>query len=209
MKALLFALVLAAGLGYNYWKSHRPIQVEAPPRVTLDVAADTGAPQQRDLSRQPMFRVNGYTLTGLAEFSMGARVILAKHYSSDREADLSPVDLALAWGPMGDLAVLAALSFSQSGRFYHWRYQGMPPIPHRDIERNSANMHLIPSSRAMAQQLHSVKPGDLVRFRGYLVRAEAQDGWTWTSSLTRDDTGGGACELIYLQELHVRQSPPA
>ena len=207
MKALVLALALAAGLGYNYWKGHRQIQVEAPPPVTLSVAADTSAPRQRDLSRQPVFRVNGYTLTGLAEFSMGARVILARHYSSDREADLSPVDLALAWGPMADPDVLAAISFSQSGRFYHWRYQGTPPIPRREIEQNSANMHMIPSSREMAQQLQAVKPGDLVRLRGYLVRAESQEGWLWTSSLTRDDTGGGACELIFLQELHVLKSP--
>lgn len=207
MKALVLALALAAGLGYNYWKGHRQIQVEAPPPVTLSVAVDTSSPQQRDLARQPVFRVNGYALTGLAEFSMGARVILARHYAGDREADLAPVDLALAWGPMVDPDVLAAISFSQSGRFYHWRYQGTPPIPHREIEKNSANMHMIPASREIAQLLQAVKPGDLVRLRGHLVRVAAQDGWTWTSSLSRDDTGGGACEVIFLQELHVRKSP--
>ena len=64
-------------------------------------------------------------------------------------------------------------------------------------------MHMIPSSREMARRLEAVKPGDLVRLRGYLVRAEAQDGWRWQSSLTREDTGAGACELIFLQELEV------
>jgi hypothetical protein len=203
VKALLLALVLAAGFGYNYWKGNRPIQVEMPPPVTVRSAAESRMPLQRDLAGGPQFRVNGYALTGLAEFSIGARVILAKHYSSDREADLAPVDLALAWGPMADAAVLEAISFSQSGRFYHWRYEGAPPIPRREIERNSANMHMIPSSREMAKLLKAVKPGDLVRLRGYLVRAEAQDGWRWTSSLTREDTGAGACELIFLQELEV------
>ncbi len=203
MKALLLALALAAGLGYHYWKGQRPIQVELPPPVTLRASTENRAPLQRDLASPPVFRVNGYTLTGLAEFSIGARVILAKHYSSDREADLAPVDLALAWGPMADPDVLAAIRFSQSARFYHWRYEGAPPIPHREIEKNSANMHLIPSSREMARRLATVKPGNLLRLRGYLVRAEAQDGWTWTSSLTRDDTGGGACELIFLQDLEI------
>jgi len=203
MKALLLALALAAALGYHYWKGQRPIQVEMPPPVALRAVPETGVPLQRDLASPPVFRVNGYTLTGLAEFSIGARVILAKHYSSDREADLAPVDLALAWGPMADPRVLAAMSFSQSARFYHWRYESAPPIPHRQIEKNSSNMHLIPSSRQMARLLNDIKPGNLVRMRGYLVRAEAQDGWTWTSSLTRDDTGGGACELIFLQDLEV------
>ena len=203
MMKWLLAVALAAGLSYNYWKSHRPVEVESPPEVTLAASSETRAPVQKDLSGGPQFRVNGYTLTGLAEISIGARVILAEHYSSDRESQLSPVDLVLAWGPMADPRVLDAIRFSQSGRFYRWHYQGQPPIPHRQIELNSANMHMIPSSDAMARKLKAVKAGDLVQIRGYLVQAVAQDGWAWRSSLTRKDTGGGACELIFVQFLDV------
>jgi hypothetical protein len=203
MMKWLFAVALAAGLGYNYWKSHRPVEVELPPAVTVRAASETRAPIQKDLSGGPVFQVNGHTLTGLAEFSVGARVILAEHYSSDRESQLSPVDLALAWGPMNDARVLNAISFSQSGRFYRWHYQGEPPIPHREIELNSANMHMIPSSDDIARRLKAVKSGDMVQIRGYLVQATAKDGWTWRSSLTREDTGAGACELIFVQDLEV------
>jgi hypothetical protein len=203
MKALFLALALAAGLGYNYWKGHRPIRVEPPPMVTVRAASETREPIQKSLFSGPVFKVNGHTLTGLAEFSVGARVILAQHYSNDMESQLSPVDLALAWGPMNDPAVLAAISFSQSGRFYHWRYENQPPIPHREIERNSANMHMIPASDTIARRLKAVKAGDTVHIRGYLVEAVSPEGWTWRSSLTRDDTGGGACELIFVQELDV------
>jgi len=55
----------------------------------------------------------------------------------------------------------------------------------------------------MERRLKAVKPGDTVRIRGYLVQVEGKDGWRWRSSLTRDDTGGGACELIFIQELDV------
>jgi len=199
----LLAVVLAVGLGYNYWKGHRPVQVEPPPEVSVRAASETGAPIQKNLLSGPVFRVNGNTLTGLAEFSVGARVILAEHYSSDRESQLSPVDLALAWGPMNDTRVLNAISFSQSGRFYRWRYEGQPPIPHRDIELNSANMHMIPSSDDIARRLKAVKSGDIVHIRGYLVQAVSNDGWTWRSSMTREDTGAGACELIFVQDLEV------
>ena len=147
--------------------------------------------------------MNDYTLTALAEFSVGARVILAEHYSSDRGAELAPVDLALAWGPMNDARVLDALSFSQSGRYYRWSYQGKPPIPNREIELNSANMHLIPGSDELARRLKGVKPGDRVRIRGYLVQAVAADGWRWISSMSREDTGGGSCELVFVQDLEV------
>jgi hypothetical protein len=200
----LLAAALALGLGYNYWRGHRHVEVEAPPPVTVRAASASGAPIQKNLPGGPVFRVNGYALTGLAEFSVAARVILAEHYSSDRESQLSPVDLALAWGPMDDARVLNAIRFSQGGRFYHWHYEGKPPIPHREIELNSANMHMIPSSDDIARRLKAVKPGDTVHIRGYLVQADAKDGWYWRSSLTREDTGAGACELIFVQELDVQ-----
>jgi hypothetical protein len=199
----LLAAALVIGLGYNYWKGHRPVEVEMPPAATVRDASENGAPIQKNLSGGPVFRVNGYALTGLAEFSVGARVILAEHYSNDRESQLSPVDLALAWGPMNDARVLDAISFSQGGRFYRWRYEGRPPIPHREIELNSANMHMIPSSDNVARGLKEVKPGDIVHIRGYLVQAVSKDGWTWRSSLTREDTGAGACELIFVQHLEI------
>jgi hypothetical protein len=37
-----------------------------------------------------------------------------------------------------------------------------------------------------------------VRIEGWLVEAVAPDGWRWRSSTTRDDSGNGACELIYV-----------
>jgi hypothetical protein len=48
-----------------------------------------------------------------------------------------------------------------------------------------------------------VRAGSLVRFSGYLVKVEAPDGWAWVSSLTRDDTGAGACELVWVDDLET------
>jgi hypothetical protein len=30
------------------------------------------------------------------------------------------------------------------------------------------------------------------------VQVNTPDGWRWRSSLTREDTGGGACEVVYV-----------
>ena len=49
----------------------------------------------------------------------------------------------------------------------------------------------------------AVGEGDAVRLRGLLVDATADDGLTWRSSLSRGDTGPGACELLYVQEVQV------
>ena len=57
---------------------------------------------------------------------------------------------------------------------------------------------MIPADKAVASALHAVEPGQRVRIDGWLVELTASDGWRWRSSLTRDDQGGGACEVIYV-----------
>jgi hypothetical protein len=144
------------------------------------------------------FQLKAATLTPLAGFSIDARVLSRRDYRSDREAELSPVDLALGWGRMRDDAVLSQLDITQSGRWYRYRYGGTPPIPPREIDRSAANMHMIPGSREIAAALDEVEAGQRVRIDGWLVEAQAPDGWRWRSSTTRDDTGQGACELVYV-----------
>ena len=131
------------------------------------------------------------------------RDVLGKeNYYLGREAELSPVDLAFGWGPMSDEKVLKHISISQSNRFYYWSTRKFP-IPRRQIEINSANMHLIPANDDIKKRLKSVREGQVIRLQGYLVRVQASDGWNWQTSLTRKDVGAGACELIWVEQLSI------
>jgi hypothetical protein len=46
--------------------------------------------------------------------------------------------------------------------------------------------------------LDGIDAEDRVRIDGWLVQVRASDGWQWRSSLTREDAGAGACELVYV-----------
>jgi hypothetical protein len=137
------------------------------------------------------------TLQPLAGFSIEARVLGREDYQLGRESEFSPTDLALGWGPMTEDAVVSRLQISQSSRWYRYRWEDAPPIPLQDIIRSSANMHMIPADDAVAAALRRIERGDRVRIDGWLVQVEDGD-WRWRSSLTRDDSGGGACELVYV-----------
>jgi hypothetical protein len=72
------------------------------------------------------------------------------------------------------------------------------------IATHSANTHCLPADAAVRALLLAVKRHELVTLDGYLVEVTAADGYHWRSSLTRDDTGGGACEVMWITSLEHR-----
>jgi len=191
-------LVLAALLVAVVWQhAHRPIPHEPGvliAEVPLQESIDAGAASHEK---------NGFTIKPLAKFSLSARVLSRADYSWDPGAALVPVDLALGWGRMSDSAVLDKVDVSQSGRFYNWRVREFP-IPEREIIESSANMHLIPADSSVQRDSERTRVGDIVSFEGYLVEADGTDGFKWISSLTRSDSGAGACELVWVERFDIK-----
>jgi hypothetical protein len=160
------------------------------------------APPLAVLGTDGQLQLADYRIIPLEPFALEARVLAREDYHFDRGAALAPTDLALGWGPMADPQVLDKIRISQSNRWYHWQVDSFP-IPRREIETHSANMHMIPANPAAADALARVKAGQRIQLSGQLVRVEAQDGFRWSSSLSRDDTGAGACELVWLEQLRL------
>lgn len=197
-KVLLVAGLLTYG-AYQTWQT-RAVSYGA--RVVAPLA-----PQQQELDHREQLsalsNLRGYQITPLARFNIEARLLASKSYSLGREADLSPVDFALGWGRMSDEAILNKIDISQSGRFYFWRTDAFP-IPRDEIETHSANMHMIPADADVERALKSARVGQIVRIDGYLIEVRADDGWHWKSSLSRSDTGNGACEVVLVKSVYIR-----
>ena len=190
----LCALLLLAG--WLWWHARPVARADGVLAGNDPVQTDFDAPQAA-------IPFKDATLHPLANFSLTARVLSRDDYRFDAESDLSPTDLAFGWGRMSDSAILRDIHISQGGRFYYWQTRAFP-IPRREIETHSANMHMIPADAAVAYQLKRVRVGDVVSLDGMLVEADKANGWRWRSSLTRNDTGDGACELVYVQSLTIR-----
>ncbi len=129
-------------------------------------------------------------------------MLAREDYSLGRERDLSPVDFAFGWQYMSDETALDKIDISQSGRWYRWHVEEFP-IPRQAIETQSANMHLIPADDLVEDLIDQAKQGQIVELSGYLICADADDGWYWQSSLTRNDTGAHACEVIYVERFQI------
>ena len=174
---------------------------------TVDYGAGVLAPNepiQTNITSNKKFLFKGFTFTPLADFQITAKVLSRENYSSGEESELSPMDLALGWGRMSDKNVTQHLDISQSGRWYRYS-TSILPIPQREIATHSANMHIVPKTEAIKERALRIREGDIVSIKGKLVSISGKDGWHWRSSLTRDDTGNGACELVFVEELIIEE----
>lgn len=75
------------------------------------------------------------------------------------------------------------------------------PVPRDIIQAHSPNMHMIPANDDIERRLKSIRAGNLVHIKAYLVEVANEEGFRWKSSLTRSDTGAGACELVWVESL--------
>jgi hypothetical protein len=188
--------IVAALTAFAVYRFHSDRTIEHAPGVIA--AAD---PVQRDLDSAGTIERGEFRLRPRAEFSATVRVLHREDYSLGPLARLVPTDFAVGWGRMSDSAVLEDIEISQGNRFYFWRTENWP-IPRAEIEEHSANWHLIPKSRAVGEVLGGLRAGSLVELRGKLVDIEGREGGMRTS-MSRGDTGAGACEILLAESARV------
>jgi hypothetical protein len=193
---VLFVAVLSKAWGQ--WE-HRAIH-------PADGAVAPDEPLQTDANGAPAVVLGRWTLTPRATYDVTARILSREDYRFDPIADLAPLDLALGWGPLSDNGVLQALEISQGARFYSWRtVTESLPIDLGEVTRHSANTHVIPANASVASKLARLRRGgQVVHLSGLLVDGVRDDGMKIRTSLTRTDSGAGACEFMLVQQVAVQ-----
>ena len=158
-------------------------------------------PIQGRVTNEVSFQRDEFTIIPMATFKIKGRVLSKKRYYLGQESELSPYDLAMGWGRMSDVSILDKIKIQQFGRWYTWRTKDFP-IPRREIESCSANMHIIPANREIKKALRKAGKWDLVQFKGYLVKVIG-DNFRWKSSLSRYDKGDHACEVVWVEDFQI------
>jgi hypothetical protein len=192
---ILKAIVLAY-IAWGAWHAY----VNRPTHTQEGMLAES-EPEQTNVTDGEKVRMGRWTLTVRATYRVTARVLGREPYHFDSLSDLIPEDLALGWGPMSDSRVLKTLEISQGNRFYYWRPTPATIIARDSIIAHSANTHVIPQNSKIAHQLERLRPGEVVTLSGELVDGVRNDGSWIKTSLVRNDTGAGACEVMLVSEV--------
>jgi hypothetical protein len=172
-----------------------------------DGAIAPSNPVQIDLDPQPPVAHGRWLLTPRARYDITARILSREDYHFDAIADLVPEDLALGWGPMSDNKILQSFEISQDYRFYFWRARHGLPVSREVVIEHSANTHVIPADAFVRKQLRELRVGQVVHLVGLLVDGVRSDGRSVHTSMTRIDTGPGACEVMLVQDVEVETAP--
>ena len=188
--------LVAALASFAIWRLYSTRDIHHEPGVLA--AAD---PVQRSIDSAPVIALGKFSLRPRAEFDATVRILHREDYSLGELASLVPTDFAVGWGRMSDSSVLAGIEISQANRFYFWRTENWP-IDRAEIESHSANWHVIPDNDVVRRVLARVRAGNVVELRGRLVDVEGKEGGM-TTSLSRSDTGPGACEILLVSSARL------
>ncbi|HEY4909834.1 MAG TPA: hypothetical protein VIJ73_10055 [Methylomirabilota bacterium] len=168
----------------------------------------------QEASARPVFTtvIKGYTytLTPRAVYDISGLVV-SQHRGDallnlDHKADPGNIkDVCVVWGEAISNGAYQRMKYA-SGEFtcsFSWSGRLTPPFNPEKISNN----HLIPADAAVAKRIRAIRIGDQVRMKGllvdYTVTSQGREIFTRRTSLTRSDTGNGACEILYVTEIFV------
>jgi hypothetical protein len=188
-----------------YQSFHQPVYTtEALPEI--DISPDPVQIANPDTLIPPIYLAGyKYTILPQAGYNMSAMVVSTRRYRRGYMSKLSPYDYATIWGKMPEY--LPYIKFDQIVRFclFNTKHAELVDIPY--VLTHMTNNHLIPATPNLRSALSKARKKDLVIIDGYLVNVVALDKKNnisnWNSSLSRQDTGNGACEIIYVTRLRL------
>ncbi len=162
-------------------------------------------PVQRGMDGSQVINIlgdEGYVpLSLLASYDIEA-VVKSTNRMRDYPAQVSRYDFALAWGDLNRADIDSTISYGQGMRFYTYRWSADTPVSPSYIGSHSANVHIIHSDKNILKKVRGIRKNDHLRLQGYLVQVNFPYG-PWRSSLTRTDSGNGACEIMYVTDVQV------
>lgn len=145
-------------------------------------------------------------ITPVAVYKIAALVVSTGSYSYGWNAKISPIDLALAWGKLADPEFQKYVSYSQDNRWVSFNIKKNSPLDVAYVTSHASNHHIIPATQNIWYAVKTIKKKKKVSLEGFLVNITGSyDGKTvwWNTSLSRTDTGNGACEILYVTRARI------
>ena len=202
---LIIILIFAALAGlYYYYNKPTLAQIDG---TAIDASRN---PIQHNLIRPKSFEKNkgilNLMINPMAKYSISARILAKKRYVRGWESEVSPWDIVFGWGDAANLLYTKNLDIRQTVRWYSYKISTDIPMEPQYIVSHTSNNHIVPANDNIRKAILFLKEFDIVHLEGYLVNITGKRGnkyVSWISSLSREDTGNGACEIFYVEKVKI------
>lgn len=151
----------------------------------------------------------GYAITGLVVADYDSENWFDYIHKYDR---LNTKDLCIIWNNNLKNDAFKKINYSHGEFTCYYRYSGADSalVQKYFSPDELSNNHLLPANDEIYKKIKESSVGDQVKIEGYLanysyIPEEKGDNnrWTRNTSVTRTDTGNGACEIIYVTNFEI------
>jgi hypothetical protein len=201
-RSTFFLLLLLVGYALHWlWRKPWGGVISTLPAIASEPAQRAlEPPRGRKIEREG----RSYFIEHTHDFDIAGEVVSTATYSWTFTNPFYEIDLGLIWGPRTE-AYKKKIKFYQGARWLMWSSQSFLSAEEaRDLTQHAGNLHLIPANAGIEKVIRWTRKGDKVRIQGSLVRIlDEHERVLLQSSTRRDDSGEGACELVWVDAIQI------
>jgi hypothetical protein len=205
-KILFIISIITLGASY-FFKDRLPGKEEVSSQIYPDpVQKKENIPSPFEVTQKGIT----YTVTPLFNYELSGLVVSYHHsegfldrYHKKWKDYLNIKDLCVIWGKNVTSGVYKEMTFSSRDFTCHYQY------PNAEVgslfsEDCLSNNHILSGKEDLKEKIMSVRRGDQIHFKGYLVTYSHKKGsYRRGTSTTRTDRGNGACETVYITDFKI------
>ena len=168
-------------------------------------------PRQRALDKPPLtvpYAGVDYRVEPLFTYELYGLVVSYRQHDGEDSMHrwsndhLNMADVCVVWSDTAFAPTLGELDFWNG--IFTCNVQTRDSVAWANFKMNQlSNNHLISADPFIRDRVAEVRIGDQIRVKGTLARYGAAGGGLRGTSTTRDDTGDGACETIFIEEFEI------
>ena len=178
-------------------------------KITTELQND---PIQKTSRVQPFdfdYRKRTYSIEPVAEYELWGLVVthndimgMTDIIHDDDSVDIK--DICVVWGDNVINNDYRKVSYSSGDFTCYYEYELPMDFSHDQLSNN----HLLSDDEEIRERIRNIKIGDQVHLKGMLVNysAAATPDWKRNTSTNRNDTGNGACEVVFVEEFNILKS---
>ncbi len=152
------------------------------------------------------YRGEQYAIEPVAEYELWGMVVTHNDITGITDImhtkdSVDIKDICLIWGNNIRNSDYQKMQFSSGDFICYFQYPSGVSFQFDEISNN----HLLADNEAVRDVIHNTRIGDQIHLRGQLINYHwlSKPNWLRRTSTTRNDTGNGACEVVFVKEFEV------